>query len=108
MLGTAETVGDLLGGLQRQMPGRGRVSGSVPVHRGAEEPAATPHGAETLIEVIEAHASSDPERTHILLTDAVPEPTQITSPWGAEASFLDRIEPVMRGTDSTVAVTSRT
>ena len=78
LLGTAETVGDLLAGLQRQMPGTVRVSRSVPVHRGAEEPAATPHGAETLIEVIEAHASSDPERTHILLTDVGPEPTQIT------------------------------
>ena len=78
LLGTAETVGDLLAGLQRQMPGTVRVSRGVPIYRGAEEPATTPHGAETLIEVIEAHASSDPERTHILLTDVVPEPTQIT------------------------------
>ena len=37
-----------------------------------------------------------------------PEPTQMTRPLGADASFLDMIDPVMSGTLSTVAVTSRT
>ena len=38
-----------------------------------------------------------------------PEPdlTSITSPCSPAASFFDRIEAVMRATDSTVAVTSR-
>ena len=37
----------------------------------------------------------------------LPNVTSITRPWSPAASFLDRIDPVISGIDSTVPVTSR-
>ena len=70
LLGTAETVGDLLAGLAHegaQGVGERELEAVLSPAAGL---AATPGDAETLIEVLEAHEA---ERTHILITDAIPE-----------------------------------
>lgn len=75
LLGTAETVGDLLAGLSHEgARGVGKQDIEA-VLSPAAGVAVTPGDADTLIEVLEAHEA---ERTHILLTDAVPKATEIT------------------------------
>jgi len=75
LLGTAETVGDLLAGLAHEGARGVGERDLEAVLSPAAGVAVTPSDAETLIEVLEAHEA---ERTHILLTDAVPEATEIT------------------------------
>ena len=75
LLGTAETVGDLLAGLSHEGArgvGEREIKAILSPPTGA---AVTPSDAETLLEVLEAHEA---ERTHILITDAEPEATEIT------------------------------
>ncbi|MDA1315911.1 MAG: AMP-binding protein [Acidobacteria bacterium] len=78
LLGTAETVGDLLCGLGEQATS-GVASAQVSaVSRAAEDVAATPENAETLIDVLEHYSAGDGDRTHVLLTDEGPAGREIT------------------------------
>ena len=52
-------------------------------------------------------SASSREASNVSMKAPLPVFTSITRPWSPDASFLDRIEAVISGMDSTVAVTSR-
>ena len=77
LLGTAESIADLLDGLAHKMAAVGGPD-LLSVASAAEGVAATPSTAATLVDVLEAHAAHEAGRTHILLTDAPPDTATIT------------------------------
>ena len=77
LLGTAESIADLLAGLA-QNPSAAGGPDLVSVASADEGVAATPSAAATLIDVLEAHAAHEAGRTHILLTDDPPGVAKIT------------------------------
>ncbi|HUG82682.1 MAG TPA: AMP-binding protein [Bryobacterales bacterium] len=78
LLGTAETVGDLLRGLGERAPSGVASAPIGAVSRQAEDAAATPENAETLIDVLEHYSAGDGDRTHVLLTDEGPPGREVT------------------------------
>ncbi|MDE0433307.1 MAG: AMP-binding protein [Bryobacterales bacterium] len=77
LLGTAESIADLLAGLAQNTSAAGGPD-LVSVASADEGVAATPSAAATLIDVLEAHAAHEAGRTHILLTDDPPGVAKIT------------------------------
>jgi 1-acyl-sn-glycerol-3-phosphate acyltransferase len=88
LLGTAETVGDLLSGLGEKAPSEAGGSGVTAASRVADKRAPTPKDAETLVDVLDHYAASDGERPHILLTDEGTAGREITYGGLAEAARL--------------------
>ena len=77
LLGTAESIADLLAGFAQKTAVVGGPD-LVSVSSDAKDAAATPSAAATLIDVLEAHAAQEAGRIHILLTDAPPDAAKIT------------------------------